>query len=74
MTGAGTSGRLLARNGTVTLENSGITACGAGGSGTPGDPGANSSRTIPALSPWMLLLLATLVLPLAALGMASIRS
>jgi hypothetical protein len=72
-TGAGTSGRLLARNGAVTLDNSGITACGAGGSGTPGGPGANSARTIPTLSPWMLLLLATLVLPLAALGLASIR-
>jgi hypothetical protein len=70
-TGAGTRGRLLARNGAVTLDNSGISACG--GSGTPGGLGANSARTVPTLSPWMLLLLAALVLPLAALGLGSNR-
>jgi len=72
-TSASLSGRALARNGTVTLSSNGITAC-TGGS-TPGFnvPAFASTLGItatPALSSWMLMLLALI---LGAAGLVAIR-
>jgi len=63
-TGASVSGRALARNGAVTLDDSQVTVC----SGGPGLP--VSVVEIPTLSGWALLMLAAL---LALLGFAAIR-
>ncbi|HEY2092011.1 MAG TPA: ice-binding family protein [Thermoanaerobaculia bacterium] len=62
-TGANISGRLLARNGAVTLDTNIIAPCGAGAI----PPGAD----IPALSGKMLLLLAALI---AVVAMVALRS
>lgn len=63
-TGAGVSGRLLARNAAVTLDSSTVRACGV----VAGQPNFASAHTVPALSLWSLLLLSGLLLPLAALA------
>lgn len=59
-TGANTSGRLLARNGAVTLDSNNIVACGVGGLG-PGGGGAGSGSSVPTLSGWGLMAVAVLI-------------
>ncbi len=61
-TGANVSGRLLARNGAVTLDGNNVVACGLGGLGGPGGPGGPGSATsVPTLSGWGLMTLMVLV-------------
>jgi type VI secretion system secreted protein VgrG len=67
-TGANVSGRLLARNGAVTLDSNNVVACGLGGLGGPGGPGGPGGASgIPTLSGWGLM--AVIVL----LGLAAIH-
>lgn len=54
-TGASVSGRALARNGAVTLDNSNVTVCSGG-------PGLPLSAAIPTLSGWAMILLTGLLL------------
>jgi hypothetical protein len=68
-TSASLQGRALARNGTVTLDSSNITACSGGT--TPGflvppvgpvvPPGPGAGAVIPTLSEWAMMLLASLL-------------
>ena len=61
-TGANVSGRLLARNGAVTLSGNNIVACGVGGLGGPGGPGGpGSAESIPTLSWWGLMAVIVLI-------------
>jgi len=63
-TGATTDGRVLARNGAVTLDSKDVTAC-SGGPGPPVPPPrvlAAGLNNVPALSPGALALLAALLL------------
>ncbi len=63
-TGASVSGRVLARNGAVTLDDSNVSVCSTG----PGLPIAVTE--VPALSPWAMVLLAGLI---GGLGLAALR-
>ena len=54
-TGASVSGRALARNGAVTLDNSNVTVCSGG-------PGLPLSAAIPTLSGWAMILLTGLLI------------
>lgn len=65
-TGAGTNGRLLARTAAVTLDTSTVSVCGA----VVGAPNFASTRIVPTLSQWALLLLGALLAPL---GIVAIR-
>ena len=62
-TGSGISGRVLARNGAVTLDGNLVVPCEDGGTGGPTPP---TLIEIPTLDPWSLLLLVALI------GMAAI--
>lgn len=64
-TGSSVSGRLLARNGAVTLDGNAVSPCGAA-VGPPG--GVTGATTVPTLSEWMLLLLAAVLVPLGAIA------
>jgi hypothetical protein len=68
-TAAGVAGRVLARNGAVTLDDSNVTFC-SGGAGLPGLPPSISPTGAPAMS---LPALAGLALLLAALGSVLVR-
>ena len=64
-TGASVSGRVLARNGAVTLDDSHVTVCSGGGSGS-GGPLLPASAAIPTLSEWAMIVM-TVGLLLSAL-------
>ena len=70
-TGANITGRVLARNGAVTLASNGVTSC-AGGPGPPVPPPAGilGAASAPTLSTWAIALLAGL---LALSAIASLR-
>lgn len=57
-TGSSVTGSVLARNGAVTLDNSHVTVCTAGGG--PGGPGGGTE--IPTLSQWGMIAMAALLL------------
>jgi hypothetical protein len=63
-TGAGVTGRVLARNGAVTLDDSHVTVCSGGGGVLP------SITSVPALSGWGMIVLTGF---LVFLGLAAIR-
>lgn len=66
-TGASVNGRLLARNGTVTLDSNNVAAC-AGGPG-PGVPGPVPIAGVPFLGPSALAALAVALSTVAILGL-----
>jgi hypothetical protein len=59
-TGASVDGRILARNGAVTLDDNAVNVCTLGGGG----PGPATARSVPATSAWSLAMLAALMLAL----------
>ena len=69
-TGASVSGRVLARNGAVTLDDSHVAVCSGGPTGGPGPLFPPFSGEIPALSEWGLLVLTGLLI---LLGLAAVR-
>ncbi|MDP9120377.1 MAG: ice-binding family protein [Acidobacteriota bacterium] len=70
-TGASVSGRVLARNGAVTLDNSHVTVCNAGGPTGPIFPFFTAS--LPTLSQWGLMVMTVLLL-LSALAVLRRRA
>jgi type VI secretion system secreted protein VgrG len=66
-TGASVSGRTLARNGAVTLDNSQVTVCSGG---FPPPPGPVPIVTVPTLSGWAMIALAGF---LTLFGLAAVR-
>jgi len=65
-TGASVSGRVLARNGAVTLDDSHVAVCSGGVTGTGGPIFPAFSAAIPTLSEWAMIVM-TVVLLLSAL-------
>jgi len=65
-TSSNVSGRVLARNGAVTLDNNNVTVC----SGGPGLPGLGSVVLVPTLSGWAMIVLTCL---LVSFGLAAMR-
>ena len=70
-TGASVSGRVLARNGAVTLDDSHVTVCSGGPAGSGGPIFPPFSAAIPTLSEWGILVLTGLLI---LLGLAAIRA
>ena len=68
-TGTVLTGRALARNGAVTLDNNNVTVC----SGGPGFPPPVPVVAIPTLSGWAMIVMTTFLL-LSALGMMRRRA
>jgi Ice-binding-like/IPTL-CTERM motif len=61
-TGAGVTGRVLARNGAVTLDNSHVAVCAGGGAG---GPLFLSATAVPTLSGWAMIVMTVLLLLMA---------
>lgn len=72
-TGANVAGRVLARNGAVTLDSNSLTSCSGGGGG-PGGPGPQGATVaLPVSSNWSLMLLGLLLALGAFVSLRTIR-